>query len=237
VEETDERGRKKRTTRNREEKRGTPQGSPISPLLANLYMRRCVLGWKRMGLEQRLGAQIVNYADDLVIGCRHGADEALAAMRRTMGRLKLTVNEEKTRTGHVPQETFDFLGYTFGRCDSAKTGRAYIGTRPSKKSIRRLIYSIGEHTDRRTFRLEAMQQVERVNRKLTGWANYFGLGPVNKAYRAIDAYTSARLRRWLCGKHQRAGRGFQRYPDSYLYEHLGLVRLAPRTQSLPWAKA
>ena len=237
VEETDERGRKKRTTRNRDEKRGTPQGSPMSPLLANLYMRRFVLGWKRMGLEQRLGAQIVNYADDLVICCRHGADEALAAMRRIMGRLKLTVNEEKTRTCHVPQETFDFLGDTFGRCYSAKTGRAYIGTRPSKKSIRRLIYSIGEHTDRRTFQLEATQQVERVNRKLTGWANYFYLGPVSKAYRAIDAYTSARLRRWLCGKHQRAGRGFQRYPDSYLYEHLGLVRLAPRTQSLPWAKA
>jgi group II intron reverse transcriptase/maturase len=237
VEETDERGRKKRTTRNRDEKRGTPQGSPISPLLANLYMRRFVLGWKRMGLEQRLGAQIVNYADDLVICCRHGADEALVAMRRIMGRLKLTVNEEKTRTCHVPQETFDFLGYTFGRCYSAKTGRAYIGTRPSKKSIRRLIYSIGEHTDRRTFQLEATQQVERVNRKLTGWANYFCLGPVSKAYRAIDAYTRARLRRWLCGKHQRAGRGFQRYPDSYLYEHLGLVRLAPRTQSLPWAKA
>jgi hypothetical protein len=199
-------------------------------------MRRFVLGWKRMGLEQRLGAQIVNYADELVRCCRHGADEALAVMRGLMGRLKLTVNEEKTRTCHVPQETFDFLGYTFGRCYSAKTGRAYLGTRPSKKSIRRLIYWIGEHPDRRTCQLEATHQVERVNRKLTGWANYFCLGPVSQAYRAIDAYTSARLRRGLCGKHQRAGRGFQRYPDSDLYEHLGLVRLAPRTQSLPWAK-
>src|SRR5262249_44863373 len=51
VEETDERGRKTRTTGARDNRRGIPQGSPISPLLANLYMRRFVLGWKMLGLE------------------------------------------------------------------------------------------------------------------------------------------------------------------------------------------
>jgi RNA-directed DNA polymerase len=64
VEETDEHGRMRRTTRNKDEHRGTPQGSPISPLLANLYMRRFVLGWKQLGHEQGLEAHIVNYADD-----------------------------------------------------------------------------------------------------------------------------------------------------------------------------
>ena len=63
VEDTDERGRKRRNTRNRDEGRGTPQGSPISPLLSNLYMRRFVLGWKKLGHGERLGACIVNYAD------------------------------------------------------------------------------------------------------------------------------------------------------------------------------
>jgi RNA-directed DNA polymerase len=69
VEEQDGRGRKKRTTVNLDTK-GIPQGSPISPLLSNLYMRRFILGWKKAGLEQRLGARIVNYADDLVICCK-----------------------------------------------------------------------------------------------------------------------------------------------------------------------
>ena len=87
VEETDEHGRKHRSTRNRDEGRGTPQGAPISPLLSNLYMRRFVLGWKQSGHERRLKAFVVNYADDLVICCRGSAEEALATMRRIMGKL------------------------------------------------------------------------------------------------------------------------------------------------------
>ena len=237
VEETDKRGRKTRTTANRDQGRGTPQGSPISPLLANLYMRRFILGWQRSSLAKRLDAKIVNYADDLVICCHRGAHEALDAMRRLMVRLKLTVNEDKTRLCRVPDEGFDFLGYTFGRCYSPKTGRAYLGTTPSKKSLKRLIDSIGELTERKHFHHEAADLVHVLNRKLTGWANYFCLGPVSKAYCAIDAYTSERLRQWLCGKHQQGGRGYQRYPDQYLQERLSLVRLSVRTQNLPWAKA
>ena len=67
VEETDQRGRTTRTTEARDSRRGIPQGSPLSPLLANLYMRRFVLGWKKLGLERSLGTRLVTYADDLVI--------------------------------------------------------------------------------------------------------------------------------------------------------------------------
>src|SRR5437899_5184891 len=82
VEETDDRGRKTRTTEAKDSGRGIPQGSPLSPLLANLYMRRFVLGWKKLGLERSLGSRIVTYADDLVILCRRGkAAEALRRLR------------------------------------------------------------------------------------------------------------------------------------------------------------
>jgi group II intron reverse transcriptase/maturase len=136
VEETDDRGRKKRTTEAKDSGRGIPQGSPISPLLANLYMRRFVLEWKRRGLEKRLRSRIVTYADDLVILCRRGkAEEALHRMREIMARLKLTVNEEKTRICKVPESEFDFLGYTFGRMYKRTTGQVYVGVRPSKKSV------------------------------------------------------------------------------------------------------
>src|SRR3954469_7120678 len=102
VEEIDGRGRHHRTTRARDEKRGTPQGAPISPLLSNLYMRRFVLGWKTLGHEARLQARIVNYADDFVICCRGTADEAMATMRGMMSKLKLTVNEDKTQVRKLP---------------------------------------------------------------------------------------------------------------------------------------
>src|SRR6202795_996409 len=95
VEETAERGNKRRRTRNRDEGRGTPQGSPISPLFSNLYMRRFVLGWKKLGHEKRWQAYIVNYADDLVICCRVGAEQALTEMRAMMSKLRLTVNENR----------------------------------------------------------------------------------------------------------------------------------------------
>jgi len=237
VEELDERGRPHRTTRNQDQGRGTPQGAPISPLLANLYMRRFVLGWKKLGCEQRFQAQIVNYADDFVICCRGSAEDAKHAMQNLMERLGLTVNEAKTRVCHVPDESFDFLGYTIGRCHSAQTGKAYIGTRPSRKRITRVCGSIHEITSSRWLMLDAQDRVVRLNRLLRGWANYFHLGPVSKAYRAIDAHARDRLRWWLCRKHKVRGRGITRFSDEYLYRTLSLVRLEPCTHNLPWAKA
>lgn len=237
IEETDERGNTPRTTRNKDEGRGTPQGAPISPLLANLYMRRFVLGWKMLRYEQRFGARIVNYADDLVICCRGSAEQASRAMQHLMERLGLTVNTTKTRVCYVPAESFDFLGYTIGRCYSTQTGKAYIGTRPSRKRITRLCRAIRAETAARWTPTDARDRVYRLNRMLRGWANYFCLGPVSKAYRRVDAHTRYQLRWWLCRKHKVRGRGITRFPDGYLYRTLGLVRLGPLTHSLPWANA
>jgi len=237
VEEEDEHGRKHRTTRNRDEGRGTPQGAPISPLLSNLYMRRFVLGWRSLGHEKQLDAHIVNYADDFVICCHGTAETAMTVMRDMMQKLKLTVNEVKTHVRRIPDESFDFLGYTFGRCHSPKTGRAYIGTLPSKKRIARVCEVISEMTGRQQTYLDAQTLVGRLNRTLTGWANYFCLGPVSKAYRAVDQHVRKRLRQWLCVKHKVSWPGTKRFSEASLYDKLGLVCLPRQTVNLPWAKA
>lgn len=235
VEETGPKGGKRRTNPARKTKRGTPQGAPISPLLSSLYMRRFILSWKQLGWERRLGARVVNYADDFVILCQNGGQEAYHAMKNIMEKLKLTVNEEKTRVCRLPEERFEFLGYEIGRCYSPKTGRAFWGTRPSKKSIQGITRSISELTRSNRVLLDTEMVVRAINQKLTGWGNYFSLGPVSAAYRIVDAQATYRLRRWLCRKHKVAGQGTQAFPYDYLHQQLGLVSLKQQPRRMIYA--
>jgi RNA-directed DNA polymerase len=236
VEETDERGRTQRTTRNRDEHRGTPQGSPISPLLANIYMRRFVLGWKRLGHEEGLEAHIVNYADDFVILTRGRAEEAASAMRDMMAKLKLTVNERKTRVCSLPEGTFTFLGFTFARQYSWRTGRAYVAPAPATKKIQAICDKISLATRRQTTCLDEAVQVGKLNQMLRGWANYFRIGPVTGAWRVVQQHACRRLRQWMWRKHKgRRGCGEQ-YPDLQLYERWGLINLPRAVRRIPlWA--
>ena len=152
-----------------------------------------------------------------------------------MMKLKLTVNETKTRVCKLPEEKFDFLGYTFGRCHSLRTGRAYLGTVPSKKRVTRICEAIREMTGRDQTLLDQETVVTKLNRTMVGWANYFCLGPVSKAYRAVDQHARKRLLQWLCAKHKVVWPGTKRFPQTSLHDVLGLVCLSKRTSNLPWA--
>ncbi len=169
-----------------------------------------------------------------MICCRGRAEEALARMRDIMTKLKLTVNETKTRVCKLPEEKFDFLGYTFGRCYSPKTGRAYLGTVPSKKRVIRICEAISAMTERDQTLLDQEIVVAKLNRTMIGWANYFCLGPVSNAYNAVENHACKRLRQWLCAKHKVMS-GTKRFSRASLHDVLGLVRLTRRTSRLPWA--
>src|SRR3954466_6867658 len=162
-------GRPVRTTEARRPKRGTPQGSPISPLMANCYFRCFLLAWQKHGHQDQLDAHVVNYADDFVICCRPGnAPAAMERMSALMTRLKLEVNTTKTRIARLPEEPFDFLGYTVGRFHG-KDGRPYIGTRPSRKSVKSLLRRIHERTSRQWYADEPANTVARISSMIRSW--------------------------------------------------------------------
>lgn len=189
-------GMELRTTASRDKHRGSPQGSPISPLLSNVYFRRFTLAFLRSQIAQQTGAQLVNYADDLVICCRPGnGSEALATMRYLMMRLGLTVNEAKTRLARLPEENFDFLGYSIGRF-YGKDGVPYIGTRPSRKAVRRLLQRVHDATTPHKHAESPELRVAAINRLLRGWAEYFNQGPVLPTYKLVQWYVQRRLQRW-----------------------------------------
>jgi RNA-directed DNA polymerase len=149
-----------------------------------------------------------------VILCRGKAESARGVMEKMMQKLKLTVNQQKTRVCQVPEESFDFLGYTMGQCYRTQTGKAYMGTKPSKKRVARICEKISQMTQRQWCWKETEELVGELNLVLNGWGNYFRLGSVRKAYRAVDGHARHRLRQWLCNKHKVKGhrpRG-QRFP-------------------------
>jgi len=229
-------GRPVQTTEARRTKRGTPQGGVISPLLANCYFRRFLLAWHSHGHRDQLNAHVVNYADDFVICCRPGnAEAAMTRMAKLVTRLGLEVNATKTRIVRLPEEQFDFLGYTVGRF-YGKDGRPYFGTRPSKKAVKSLLRRIHERTARQWYLDEPANTVARINSMLRGWCGYFDQGPVIEVYELIRAYTERRVRRWLMRRSKRRGVGFRQIPNEYLYETLGLYSVPARRVDLPRAK-
>ncbi len=166
--EEDGKGGTRRTNRARKERKGTPQGAPISPLLSSIYMRRFILGWKVLGYARRFGAEIVNYADDFCVLGKASTAEMLAAVNRLMDRLKLPVNAEKTRCLRCPEEPLEFLGYRIGWNYRLTDGSRYIGTRPSEASVQSICHRISEQTDRRRGWLEAEEIVGSLNRMMSG---------------------------------------------------------------------
>jgi len=230
-------GRRIQTAEARRKKRGTPQGGVISPLLANLYFRRFLLAWQLHGHQEQLDAYVVNYADDFVICCRPGnAAVALAKMEALMTRLGLEVNKAKTRIARLPEQSFDFLGYTVGGFHG-KDGRIYIGTRPSQKAVRSLLKRIHERTTPQWYADTPLSTVERISTLLRGWCGYFNQGPIMATRERIRRYTEVRLRRWLMRRSGFTGTGLKRFPAKYLHETLGLYDVRVTRRDLSNAKA
>ena len=111
----------------------------------------------------------------------------------------------------------------------------YIGTRPAKASVQSICRKISDLTEPRYGGLPAEVVVSRVNRAMSGWANYFRLGQVSPAYDAVDRHAVKRLRQWFCRKHKVRSGKYVRFSYTKLRQDHGLIGLGTTTRDLPWA--
>jgi len=223
IEETDGKGRR-RLTGGRKRQCGTPQGGVVSPTLAVLYMNRFLKYWRQTGRGEKLQAEVVTYADDLVILSRGHAAEARAWTQQVMTRLGLTLNEAKTAVRDARVERFDFLGYSFGPHYYCKDGHWYLGASPSKKSVARLKRKV---SDLLVPGNQAPWSEVRgqLNRLLQGWSSYFNYGTRLMAYRAVDNHVYQRVRTFLVRRHKVQSRGTRRFSDAVVFHDRGVLRL------------
>ncbi len=223
IEERDGDG-KRRIVGGKRNKRGTPQGGIVSPLLANIYMNQFLKHWRLTGRGEAFRAHIVSYADDFVILSRGSAAEALMWTQVVMTRLGLALNEAKTSLRDARQERFTYLGYSFGPHWYKGNGKWYLGASPSKKSVQRLKTTVGNLLV--PGNIAPWQEVrDKLNRFLRGWSNYFCYGTRRSAFRSVDRYTYERARDFLARRHKVAGRGTRRFSCEVVYGELGLLRL------------
>jgi RNA-directed DNA polymerase len=210
--------------------RGTPQGGVLSPLLANIYLHWFDHLFERAdGPAQWAKAKLVRYADDFVVLARYISPQLRGWIEGKLeGWLGLQINREKTRMVDLRQtgQSLDFLGYTF-RHDRDQHGRAqrYWNLQPSAKARSREREAVRQLINPKQCYTPLPELVERLNRHLRGWANYFGLGYPRQTFRDLNHFVRCRL-----GKHlrRRSQRGWRARQGVSLYthlDHLGLVAL------------
>jgi RNA-directed DNA polymerase len=201
------------------ESAGTPQGATLSPLLCNIYLNPLD------HLMEAEGLAMVRYADDLVILCRREEDaqKALRLLAEWLEANGLELHPEKTRTVDMePSESyFDFLGYRFYRTRQGKLRR--VVPEKSQKRLRGKLRPVTRRTNGRSVE----QIIQRCNRILRGWYEYFKHARPG-ALRDLDGWVRMRLRSILRGHHKQKGRGrgldHQRWPNR-TFEELGLFSM------------
>jgi RNA-directed DNA polymerase len=223
VEARDDHGQVGRSSGKRSQ-HGTPQGGVISPLLANVYMNRCLKHWRRQGKGRQYRARLINYADDFVILSAGCAAQALDWTTKVMAGLKLTLNQAKTSIKDARRERLEFLGYSFGPQGGRQSSRWYVAAQPSRRSLGELRQSVAELLCR-TNTDPWHEIVTTLNRKLRGWANYFSYGTTWKSYRAADWYVCERVRDFLQRRHKVPTRGTRRFSDQHIYGPLAVLSL------------
>ena len=227
VMEVDKDGKKRNIGGGKGNRKGTPQGGVISPLLSNLYLHILDRIWERRKLAQQMGARIVRYADDIVILCRRQPEETMTVLRKILERLGLTLNEAKTKTINAYEGKFDFLGFTIWMGRSRKTGNYYPHVQPSKKSLQSIKDRVTDLTQRERTIMPIDWIVNEVNATVRGWVGYFHYRNCSQTLASLRYHVEQRLITHLRKRHKIRDRktGCARFKPRALYEKYGLYKV------------
>jgi RNA-directed DNA polymerase len=212
---------------------GTPQGSPISPLLCNVALHVLDAEWTRT--SSKLGV-LVRFADDFVVLCRSraAAEEALRRVTAILGQLGLRLHPDKTRIVRLTrgEQGFDFLGFHHHKVESWRwRGRYYLQRWPSDRAMRQVRAKVREATSRREVGRAVEWVVADLNHVLRGWGAYFRYGNSARKFAQIDNYVHERLAIFASIKHGRHGRNWQRHYTWAWASRLGTYRLSRTTRN------
>jgi len=235
--EMDKDGTKRNIGGGKGNRKGTPQGGVISPLLSNLYLHILDRIWERKNLTQRLGARIVRYADDIVLLCKRGkSGRVMTVFRQILERLKLSLNETKTKIVNAHKEKFDFLGFSIHMGESSKSGKLYPHVQPSKKSLQAIKDRVAALTKRERTVKPLDWIVKEVNATVRGWVGYFHFKNCSKVLTHLKGHVEERLRTHLRKRHKIKDRGigYAKFGSQVLYGKYGLYKV-PTTAG--WKKA
>jgi len=216
-------------------KRGTPQGGVISPLLANIYLNVLDSTWKERKVEERLSARLIRYADDFVVLCKWKTAPVLKEVNTVLSKLDLALSREKTRVVDAREESFDFLGFNIRISYGRKSGKLFPLIRPSKKAVKKVRREIKQRTARSRLALPTGQVIKDLNKAVQGWVGYFYFENCSRDLNQVKRCLEERVRTYLRRKHRKRTRCYKIYPNSYLYQVLGLYKVpttAPWTQAL-----
>jgi len=208
----------------KQSKRGTPQGGVISPLLANIYLNPVDQAFEKNGIGKISNGSIhiVRYADDMLVLAQKNLKRGINLLGHYVERLGLSINKEKTRKLNLKEDRkVEFLGFEFFRAISWKTNERLILVRPSPKSQKKCREEIRMLINHK-IPLKVEDQINNLNRYLTGWTNYFRLGHCSKDLNRISQYVNKRVRRLIQRHKGRSGYGWNKTSSNYLYGKLGL---------------
>ena len=222
-----EKGRKINIGGGKRNRKGTPQGGVISPLLANIYLNILDRVWDRNGLAKKYKARLVRYADDMVILCERDTQMGYAILQRVLNKLDLKLNEEKTQIKDARKEGFDFLGFRVGIAMGKQSGKDFPLIEPSAKALKSIKEEIKWYTRREMNPVPIDIIVSKLNQTVRGWSQYFHYGPGHRKLKKVKYYMEESLRKHLRYRHKLDNRGaaYQRFPRSFIYDYLGLYKV------------